>query len=261
MWANKMFCRLWPKISTRCFDAHEARQNRRFVKEWACLETSCSWIIVAIRWNWYDKLTFNLDHLKGAGQFCTPCKSCFGWVATKWTTTKAATMQLVYYFPCLERWWGIGDHTHHPSTPSSTSKHILSPVSDSFPQIHSQFIRPALPRSFSHILSVLTGLEWWEDWGRLEVRNQLNWPTLKVLFLRIRMDSMLGKLKIRNQMQLPWPLLTPGDCNLNLWGIKTAWDLTFGRWYWGRPPDLGAGWAFTGTWREFQPWPNFFKRR
>ena len=73
------------------------------------------------------------------------------------------------------------------------------------------------------------------------------------------MDSMLGNLKIRNQMQLPWPLLTPGDCNLNLWGIKTAWDLTFGRWYWGRPPDLGAGWAFTGTWREFQPWPNFLR--
>ena len=32
------------------------------------LKTSCSWIIVAIQWNKYDKLTFNLDHLKGAGQ-------------------------------------------------------------------------------------------------------------------------------------------------------------------------------------------------
>ena len=33
------------------------------------LESSCSWIIVAIQWNKYDKLTFNLDHFKGAGQY------------------------------------------------------------------------------------------------------------------------------------------------------------------------------------------------
>ena len=32
------------------------------------LESSCSWIIAAIQWNKYDKLTFNLDHFKGAGQ-------------------------------------------------------------------------------------------------------------------------------------------------------------------------------------------------
>ena len=35
------------------------------------LESSCSWIIAAIQWNKYDKLTFNLDHLRGAGQIIT----------------------------------------------------------------------------------------------------------------------------------------------------------------------------------------------
>ena len=35
------------------------------------LESSCSWIIAAIQWNKYDKLTFNLDHFKGAGQSLT----------------------------------------------------------------------------------------------------------------------------------------------------------------------------------------------
>ena len=31
-------------------------------------ETSCSWIVAAIQKNKYNKLTFNLDNLMGAGQ-------------------------------------------------------------------------------------------------------------------------------------------------------------------------------------------------
>jgi len=86
-------CMLRPSWTEQCqYTGHGPDKNLIDI-----LENSCSWIIVSIGSKYYDKLTFNLDHLKGAGQLLKVIKPFYSCIKSPFWTQKSLVNLLCYF--------------------------------------------------------------------------------------------------------------------------------------------------------------------